>query len=386
MAAGTVSEEKLPLIEELRARAVQAYERLSWPQPKSEEYRRSDISFLKSGFDPIAESAEWELSSSLAETLLPLQEGLRRWGPVLGRHLMNGVRPEDGKLQAQHGRHLGDGVSLYLPPGQTVVEPIRIHRRLPREGAYFPHALIALGEGSAGLVLMRESSAPGAHFLNSATEIFLGAGARLVLVILEEENAQTSEFSFISAVLEKEASLQICFAQAGAGSRRLELLSRSQGPGAQVDVLGSCLIDGSARRDVHVTQRHEAPATHSNMLWKSALLGKTKVSFLGNIVIAKGADGSEAFQTIDNLLLSPQAEANPDPRLEILANEVKAKHSATVGHLGEEEMFYLVSRGVEPKEAERLMSRGYLSHVFERLPPPAREELVPWLEQRVGEH
>ncbi|MEK7287069.1 MAG: hypothetical protein AAB091_00725, partial [Elusimicrobiota bacterium] len=173
-----------PLFSDCRARAGQAWERLVWPNPKSEAWRRSDLDFLKLPQEPVRQWADWNLVSRAEGALMPLGEGLGRWGPAVARYFMEGVRPEDGKFQAQHYRFLGDGVCVYLPPGRLIEEPLRMARRLAHAGAYYPHTLIVLDEGAAATVIAQESSAEDSIFVNAATEIFLGAGARLSLAVI----------------------------------------------------------------------------------------------------------------------------------------------------------------------------------------------------------
>ena len=138
--------------------------------------------------------------------------------------------------------------------------------------------------------------------------------------------------------------------------------------GTRVEIVSVFLGKGKMRSKLNFTILHEAPETFGRILFKTALFDESRVDFAGMLKIAKGADGSDSYLQARALILSKNAIARLDPGLEILANNVKASHGATVGRLRAEDLFYLESRGMEHKDAERMLVAGFFTDAFRMMP------------------
>jgi Fe-S cluster assembly protein SufD len=138
--------------------------------------------------------------------------------------------------------------------------------------------------------------------------------------------------------------------------------------GASAQQLALYFASGTQMHDFRTLQRHEAPRTHSDLLFKGAVGGSARSVYTGLIRIEKNAAKSEAFQTNRNLTLGDGAWAESVPNLEIETNEVKCSHASTVGSIDEDQRFYLESRGISPEVAERLVVFGFFKDVLDRLP------------------
>ena len=154
----------------------------------------------------------------------------------------------------------------------------------------------------------------------------------------------------------------------GASVSRVDLNARLLGPGASSEMLGLYFGDSDQHFDFNTSQDHLEPNTASDLLYKGALDGVSRAVFRGIIRVHPGAQRTDAYQTNRNLLLSAGARADSLPNLEIEADDVRCSHGATVGHLDEEAKFYLMSRGLDGVQAERLVVLGFLREVLERLP------------------
>lgn len=139
------------------------------------------------------------------------------------------------------------------------------------------------------------------------------------------------------------------------------------GRGANVQILG-IIIGKNGQGTIHTLQHHQAPDTQSDLLIKSVMFGSSSLTYDGLIRIDPDAQRSNAYQRNENLLMSDKATVDTRPELEIQANDVRCTHGATIGKLDKEVLFYLTSRGVDQKEAERLMIEGFFEAVFERIP------------------
>src|ERR1700682_3767404 len=153
----------------------------------------------------------------------------------------------------------------------------------------------------------------------------------------------------------------------GARYSRFESLSRLIGEGARSDLLAVAVAKGEQEFDARTLQDHVSPHTASDLLYKNALDDRARCTFGGLIRVEPHAHFTDAYQKVRNLLLSDDAEANSMPGLEILADNVRCTHGATSGQINEDEMFYLRSRGIPIKTAQRLLVSGFLNEVIERI-------------------
>lgn len=137
--------------------------------------------------------------------------------------------------------------------------------------------------------------------------------------------------------------------------------------GASATILGLIVAKKDARINVHTMQYHESPDTTSNLLVKSALWDRAQSSIEGGICVSIGAQKTNAYQRNENLLLSPLAVATSKPSLEILADDVRCTHGATMGPISEEELWYLATRGISRTMAEPLIISGFFQKGIDML-------------------
>lgn len=138
-------------------------------------------------------------------------------------------------------------------------------------------------------------------------------------------------------------------------------------PGAVATILGLIVAKKDARINLHTMQYHDSPDTTSNLLVKSALWDRSQTSIEGGISVAVGAQKTNAYQRNENLLLSPLAVATSKPSLEILADDVRCTHGATMGPISEEELWYLATRGISKAMAEPLIISGFFQKGIDML-------------------
>src|SRR4029077_5238515 len=146
----------------------------------------------------------------------------------------------------------------------------------------------------------------------------------------------------------------------GGAYSRFESLSRLIGEGARSDLLAVCVAENAQEFDARTLQDHASPQTTSDLLYKNALNDRARNTFGGLIRVEPHAHFTDAYQTVRNLLLSDDAEANSMPGLEIMADNVKCSHGATSGQLNEDELFYLLARGIPKSVALQLLVAGFL--------------------------
>lgn len=333
-----------------------------------------------------------ELDAALAAqgvVLLSLDEAVREHGALVQRYLGTAVTAEVGKFAAQNTAFWSGGVFVHVPAGVKVALPLRTYRWLSRAGtAAFGRMLVVVGE-NAELTLVDElhSDDFGAQTLASgATEIFAEENAKVDWVRVQRWGANTLHLATDRLVAGRDARITTLNLALGAQTARSDIQCVLQKPGAHVDMLGLYITDETQHYDHETLQDHVAPHASSNLLFKGALRDQGRSVFRGLIRVHPGAQRTDAYQTNRNLILSDAARADSLPNLEIAADDVRCSHAATVGQLDEEEIFYLLSRGIPKQEAVRLVVFGFFGEVLDQLPESlaqVKRELVEVIERKL---
>lgn len=221
-------------------------------------------------------------------------------------------------------------------------------------------------------------------YTNAVSEIFVEQDAKLEFVSLQNLSRETWHFATHHARVERDAELD--WVAGGFGSKRGKVWIQNDlaGQGATSRVTGAYFTDGDQHLDYDTFQEHIAPSTTSDFAFKGALRDTSTAVWRGMIRVEKDAQKTNAYQENRNLMLSPTTHAVPIPGLEILANDVRCTHGATVGRVDREQLFYLMARGLTRAEAERLIVRGFFSDVLDRIElEPVRDALGAALEARI---
>ncbi len=309
--------------------------------------------------------------------LLPLEQAAREQEELFKKNFMTTeVRLGSKKFAALHRARLRSGAFVYVPKGIVIERPIEIWHWVSGENAtIFPHTLIVLEEGAAATVIDRFVSVRDEPSLAIAVnDLTLGAGSKLSYVGVQEWSAKTTAFHLNTTEVARDAvstALQMNF---GGTYTRGESDSLLLGEGSRSVMLSINPADANREIDQRTFQDHVAPRATSDLLYHNALNDSSRTIFAGLIKVEKEAHETDAYQKVRNLMLSDEAEANSMPGLEILADNVRCTHGATSGELNEDELFYMLARGIPPKQAAQLIVRGFFGTVLERLENPQLKE------------
>ena len=142
------------------------------------------------------------------------------------------------------------------------------------------------------------------------------------------------------------------------------------GEGAAAEVNGVMFTDGRQHLSYHTLQHHQAPHCTSDLLYKGALQGSSRIVWRGMIKVDRDAQKTDGYQRNDNLILSESSRADSIPGLEIEADDVKCSHGATAGRVDDEQIFYASTRGLTRQEAIRMIVTGFFQQVFDRVTIP----------------
>lgn len=274
------------------------------------------------------------------------------------------------KLLALHQAYLKTGYFLHVPKGVKITAPIAVYNWLSADSvAVFPHALVVAEENArvnvVDFYLSRDESTKG--LAAAAADIHAAPGAGVFRKVVQNWNEQTQSYQIDSTHAEKDSTVTTVSVNLGAKRARFENAIRLNGSGSNVRLYGLTVADQEQEFDQRTLQIHNAPDSYSDLLYKNALLDRARTIFSGLIRVAPGAQKTDAYQTNRNLLLSPDAEANSLPGLEIEANDVKCSHGATTGQLDTSELFYMQARGIPKETAYELLVFGFFEEIIEKV-------------------
>lgn len=316
-----------------------------------------------------------ELEDSLARqgvVLCSLREAAQRSDPVVESLLgTRAVPASDGKFAALNGALWSDGVFLRVPRGVRLERPIRLSRWVSKPGTATFTRILIVAEELSQVSFVDEILSPdfeSTTLVNTAVELFSRGGAQVQYVSLQRLGKGGFHLANQRTLAERDSTLDTLNVALGGSVGRVDLNARLLGAGANSDMLGLYFGDNDQHFDFNTSQDHVAPHAHSDLLYKGALDGAARGVFRGIIRVHDGAQGTDAYQTNRNLILSDRAIATSLPNLEIGADDVRCSHGATVGQLDTESLFYLMSRGLDRARAERLVVLGFLREVLMRLP------------------
>lgn len=295
----------------------------------------------------------------------------------------------DLKFVTLHGAFLSGGTFLYVPRNVVIDEPLhaRTYFDAANVGA-FTHSLVILEEGASVKLIEDYASAPNEtqRFASRAVELILKPGASLQYFNLQDWAQNVWDLSSQTALLDRDTSLTWLTGTLGSAVTKAFLDTRLEGAGANAALLGFFFGDRQQHFDQHTFQNHIADHATSDLLYKGALQDEAHSVFRGLIRVNPNAQRSDAYQQNRNLLLSPHAHADSIPELEIEANDVRCTHGATVGPIDEEQIFYLMARGIERADAARLIVEGFFDPLLQKIPLEAvRERLTREISRKIGD-
>ncbi len=304
-------------------------------------------------------------------TVVPLTEGLIRYEPLLRKHIESvDISGSAQAFAALNTASLNQGLVIHIDE-QADAGTILLRWALSGKAGPSIHnfrVFLLLAEG-ARMQLMEqfESADHSGSALNVVSHVELGTNAVLDHLRVQNESENTVLMS--STRIEQAQGSRYNYAgfDLGGGLVRHELKTVFGGSGAHAAFLGAFVLDKARHVDNHISVDHASPACSSEQFFRGVLGGRSRGVFNGKALIRPGADESSVRQSNANLLLSPLAQIDTKPELEIYADEVEASHGATVGQLDEAAIFYLRTRGLSETAARRLLVGAFCRAVTDKL-------------------
>ena len=244
-------------------------------------------------------------------------------------------------------------------------------------GSSYPRLEVQLQAGASLELLERHVSAQAAgSFVNSAVRIELERGATLKHYRLQGLSGGSILFDTLNASLAQDAAYRLYAVSTGAQSARSTQRIRLIGERADLRMAIAALADAQQVQDSFALIEHRAPRARTEQLFRGIAAGRSRVGFNGKIVVAPGAAGTDSRQSLRGLLAGPGAEIDVRPQLEIYTDDVRCSHGATAGKLDDNMLFYLLSRGLEPDTARRLLKWAFLADAFASIEVPQLRQQI----------
>jgi Fe-S cluster assembly protein SufD len=393
------------------------------PTRQDEEWRRTDLRALKlNDIAPFAEEAaavksllppserdeafagvlgtrdggrvEYTLRDDLRSQgviFTDLRSAVAEHGDLVRKHFMTRcVPPSDSKFAALHAAFWQNGVFLYVPRGVMVAEPFRVIISAALRGsASLSHTLVVLDEGAqATLVEDALSDETTEQGLSSrVVELILERGSILHYVGTQRLGRAVYDFHTERVLLGRDTTATLQTIELGSRLTKGRVEAILAGAGASVKLQGLYIADGKQHMDRYTLQDHRAANGVSDLLFKGVVTDEARSVFSGLIRVLPEGKGTAAYQQNRNLLLSRKARADSIPNLEIGANDIiGCSHGATVGKVDEEQLFYLMCRGLTRVDATRLIVEGFVDPLVAQVPVAGlRDALRREISARVSE-
>lgn len=357
----------------LREEAMAALVRKGFPTIKDDAWRYTDLSSLSSTSfvlgDESLQPRKQERGPAGVE-IMDFTEALATVPELLEEHL--GKYADTGKdpFTALNTALFQGGYFIRIADGVILEEPIRLIHALASSGENTVaqcRTFILMGKGSrASVVEIYDPAGDRPHFTNAVTEIILEKDAHLQHCKIQQENAAAFHIA-MTHVAQRCGSSFVSFALSTGGrlSRNDCRIALAE-EGASCELNGLYLGDKDQVLDQQTFVDHQKPDGKSDQFFKGLLAGNSRGVFRGHVRVRQDAQRTDAHQTNKNLLFSDTAKVDTQPQLEILADDVKCSHGAAIGQLQEDALFYLRSRGINEKEAGRMLAQGFAQEVIER--------------------
>ncbi len=325
----------------LREKAFAYFTENGFPTPKNEEWKYTNVSQIS--------DFRFQISNFKSES----------------NELLNAFDFERNGFTALH-LAFADVQIITIPKETSVEKPFEFNFRADENSANFPHIIVVAEAGSKATIIEHYES-NGASFTNSAIQIFIEDNANLTHYRVQKESAESYHIGTTEINLKRGSLYNSTNINLGAKLSRHDIHLKFTEEGGEAFVDGLYMLGGEQHHDTHSEIDHALPNCVSHQSYKGVLNDKSRGVFNGKVMVRENASGTDAQQSNKNLLLSNDARVDTKPQLEIFNDDVKCAHGATVGQLEEEELFYLLSRGLNETLARNLLTYGFAEEIVNKI-------------------
>jgi len=272
-----------------------------------------------------------------------------------------------------------DGLFIYAPKGTSIAKPLQIVNLVHSDRDIFvqDRNLIVVEDGAELTLLVCDHALSPQHFLtNTITEVYVGKNARFNIIRVQNQHNNAGKITQTFICQDRDSNASSNNITLHGGMVRNATYHILEGENSETNSYGLFLSDKKQHTDNYVFVDHTAPNCRSNQLFKGVLDDQATGAFNGRILVRPGAQGTNAYQANNNILMTSEARMSTKPQLEIFADDVKCSHGATVGQIDEEALFYLRSRGINEREARLMLMFGFAHEVIQNIHIEALRERI----------
>jgi Fe-S cluster assembly protein SufD len=405
-------------MQELREKAQERFDRMSWPTTAEEEWRRTDVSGIdalsyrpaalaaasgkthQGAADGFAGTLKFDsgrlVESSVADQwqkrgvrFLSLDQALEEFEKPLSDVFDEGIDAADNRFAVWHYASWSHGAFLMVPAGLEIPEPFLIDFKEKGDGILSsPHVVVMLGEGTRAAVVHRiagDRNEKNERILcNAGLDLLLSDAAGLQHYEAQCLGPRSLYFRHARTRSGRDSSLRHFDAALGSKFVKSRIDCGLAGKGSEAFLNGVYFCSEGQHMDIRTVQRHHSPSATSRAYYKGAVASGGRTVFQGLIEVDAGASGTDAYLTNRNLILGDAARSDSIPTLRIGNNDVRCSHGSTTGRLSEEELFYLQSRGLYPSESREMLVVGYFEDLLDNSPEIYREGTMELIRSRLA--
>ncbi|GGD74411.1 Fe-S cluster assembly protein SufD [Paenibacillus nasutitermitis] len=404
----------------LRIKGAEQAEALEWPKPEKIRIDRWELTALGAHKQQAPLQSAEELPESLKELsgtapsglviqrnsssvfrfLTPelqekgviftdLETAARDHADLVQKYLFQAVKQDENKLTALHSAVWNGGVFLYVPKNTEVELPLQgLFYSDDAEASFAPHILIVADNNSRVTYVDNVASAYSqeqqALTKQSIVEVFVNPGAHVRVATVNHMADNIIDLTIRRAIIENDARIEWVIGDLHDGHIYSSTHSVLKGNGSTSDAKVISIGKNAQQMSLTTEALHIGRSSESHMVTRAVMKDSAKAIINGITKIEKGATKANGVQTEKVLMLSPKARGDANPILLIDEDDVKAGHAASVGQVNPDQVYYLMSRGISKKDAERLIINGFLAPVVSEIPIEAvREQLQRLLERKL---
>lgn len=361
--------------EDWRREAFKSFKKFPLPNFKEEDWRYTDLRnldlsklyFPEQDFKKIF-SVKLTKDFSDGEIIFTdLLTAFREYPELAEKYFMKIIPPNRDKFNSLHYCLLNNGIFLFIPENVKIKFPLETVFSFSNS-SFFLHNIIILGKGAELTLFERYHSNDSTQTIHTdMSEIYLDEDSKLDFFYLQKYSKNVFDFSIKKAVLKRNSSVKWFFGLTGGKLSRLKVETILDGEGAICENLGLFYGNEKQHIDISTLSHHKFPNTFNRISTKGVLNDFSTSVYRGLIRIEKNAQRSDSYLEDHTLLLNENALANSIPSLQIEANDVNCKHGASIGNIDEEQLFYLMSRGLEKLDAEILLVAGFFESLLKKI-------------------
>ena len=257
-------------------------------------------------------------------------------------------------------------VLVTIPKETSVEKPFEFNFKADENSAIFPHIIVIAEAGSKATIIENYES-NGKSLTDTAIQIFVAENASVTHYRVQKESPESFHVGTTEITLKRGSFYNSTNINLGARISRHDVHLKFTEEGAEAFIDGLYMLNGDQHHDTHSEIDHALPNCVSHQTYKGVLNDKSRGVFNGKVFVRENASGTDAQQSNKNLLLSNDARIDTKPQLEIFNDDVKCSHGATVGQLEDEELFYLLSRGLNETLAKNLLTYGFAEEIVNKI-------------------